>query len=90
MILIFLKHGSKIMSHCVISLMKKIDLRIIIRCNHSQINQKRCPMMKKNNQNWKNIYVLPYFETMEIMASYSFFIHMNVKKFKPKIHLIKF
>jgi hypothetical protein len=26
---------------------------------------------------------------MEIMASFSFLIHMNVKEFKPKIHLIK-
>jgi hypothetical protein len=43
----------------------------------------------KNNQDWRNIYVLP-FKTMAIMASWSFFIHMNVKEFKPKIHLIKF
>jgi hypothetical protein len=34
-------------------------------------------------QNWINIYVLP-FKTMEIMASYFFFIHINVKEFKPK------
>jgi len=26
---------------------------------------------------------------MEIIASYSFFIHMNVNEFKQKIHLIK-
>ncbi len=45
--------------------------------------------MKKNNQNWKNIYVLQ-FKTMTIMANCSFFIHMNVKEFKTKIHLIKF
>jgi hypothetical protein len=45
--------------------------------------------MKKNNQNWKNIYVSP-FKTMVIIGSYSFFIHMNVKEFTPKIHLIKF
>jgi uncharacterized protein (DUF39 family) len=44
---------------------------------------------EKNNQNWKNIDVLP-FKTIAIMASYSFFIHMNVKEFKPKIHQIKF
>jgi hypothetical protein len=42
---------------------------------------------KKNNQNKRNIYVLP-FKTMEIMANYSFFIHMNINEFKPKIHLI--
>jgi len=45
-------------------------------------------MTKENNQNWRNIYVL-LFNTMAIMASCSFFIHMNVKQFKPKIHLIK-
>jgi hypothetical protein len=27
---------------------------------------------------------------MAIMASYYFFIHMNVKEFKPKIHLMNF
>jgi hypothetical protein len=35
---------------------------------------------------WKNIFVLP-FKTMEIMVSCFFFIHMNVKEFKPKMHL---
>jgi hypothetical protein len=30
------------------------------------------------------------FKTMEIMANCSSFIYMNVKEFKPKIHLIKF
>jgi len=44
----------------------------------------------KNNQNRKNIYVLPFKITMAIMASCCFFIHMNVKEFKPKIHLINF
>jgi hypothetical protein len=43
---------------------------------------------QKNSQNWINIYVLQ-FKTMPIMSS-CFFIHMNVKEFKPKIHLIKF
>jgi hypothetical protein len=43
----------------------------------------------KNNQDWTNIYVLP-FKTMAIMANWSFFIHMNDKEFKPNIHLIKF
>jgi hypothetical protein len=46
-------------------------------------------MGPKNNQDWENIYVLP-FKTMAIITSWSFFIHMNVKEFKPKIHLIKF
>ncbi len=41
---------------------------------------------KEKNQNWINIYVLS-FKDMEIMASYCSFIHMNVKEFKPKIHL---
>jgi hypothetical protein len=43
----------------------------------------------KKIQNWINIYVLP-FKAMAIMAGYWFFIHMNIKEFKPKIHLIKF
>jgi hypothetical protein len=43
----------------------------------------------KNSEDWKNAYVLP-FQTMAIMASWSFFIRMNVKEFKQKIHLIKF
>jgi len=47
------------------------------------MNQKMCQIANKNNQNWKNIYVLP-FKTMVIMASYYLFIHMNVKEFKPK------
>jgi hypothetical protein len=51
--------------------------------------KKGCWTMKKNNQNWTNIYVSP-FKTMVIMASFSFFIHMNVKEFKPKIYFIKF
>jgi hypothetical protein len=45
-------------------------------------------MDPKNSQDWKNIYVLP-FKPIVIMASWSFFIHMNIKKFKPKIHLKK-
>jgi len=32
------------------------------------MSQKWCRITKKNNQNWRNIYVLP-FKTMEIMAS---------------------
>ncbi len=58
-------------------------------CSHNQMSQKGCWMTKKNIQNWANIYVLS-FKTMVIMTSYCFFIHMNVKEFKPKIHLIKF
>jgi len=53
------------------------------------MSQKGCQMGLKDNQNWGNIYVLP-FKTMAVMASWSFFIHMNDKKFKPKIYLIKF
>jgi hypothetical protein len=34
------------------------------------------------------IYVFP-FKAMAIMVSYYFFIRMNVKEFKPKIHLMK-
>jgi hypothetical protein len=43
----------------------------------------------KNSQDWKNICVLT-FKTMAIMASCSILNYMNVKEFKPKIHLIKF
>ncbi len=42
---------------------------------------------KQSNQ--KNIYILP-FKTMEVIANYCFFIHMNVKKFKPKNSLMEF
>jgi hypothetical protein len=59
------------------------------RCSHNPTSQKGRKTTKKNNQNWINIYVLP-FKTMAIMGSHYFFIHMNVKEFKPKIHLIKF
>jgi hypothetical protein len=38
-------------------------------------------MGPKNNQDWRNIYVLS-FRTMAIIASGSFFIYMNVKEFK--------
>jgi hypothetical protein len=44
---------------------------------------------RKKIQNWINIYVLP-FKELAIKESYCFFIHMNVKKFKKKIHLMKF
>ncbi len=53
------------------------------------MNQKKGPIAKKNNKNWINIYVVS-FKAMEIMANYCFFIHMNVKEFKPKIYLMKF
>jgi hypothetical protein len=53
-----------------------------------QLAKNRCATIKKNSQNLINIYVLP-FKNMEIMASYCFFIHMDVKEFKPKIRLMK-
>jgi hypothetical protein len=47
-------------------------------------------MGPKNNQDWRNIYILP-FKTMAIMASSIVRSHsLNIKEFKPKIHLIKF
>jgi hypothetical protein len=52
------------------------------------MNQKGHQTVKKNSQNLINIYVLP-FKAKEIMASYFFFIRLNVKEFKPKIHLMK-
>ncbi len=58
-------------------------------CSHNPTNQKGHWTTKKNNQNWINMYVLP-FKAMAIMANYCFFIHINVKEFKPKIHLMKF
>jgi hypothetical protein len=57
---------------------------------YSQYNKpKRALDCKDKNQNWINIYVFP-FKEMAIRESYYFFIHMNVKEFKPKIHLMKF
>jgi len=53
------------------------------------MSQKRHRTTKKNNQNPINNCVLP-FKAMAIMASYYFSIHMNIKEFKPKIHLMKF
>jgi len=38
---------------------------------------------------WINIYVLPI-KAMAIMVSFFFFIHMNVKEFKPQNHLMNF
>jgi hypothetical protein len=58
-------------------------------CNHNKTSQKGCEMGFKNSHDWKNIYVLS-FKTMAIVMSCFFLIHMNVKEFKPKIHLIKF
>jgi hypothetical protein len=46
-------------------------------------SQKGCQFIKKNNQNWINVYVLP-FKTMTFMASCCFFIHMYVNEFKQK------
>jgi hypothetical protein len=51
--------------------------------------KKKVKPQRKNSQNLINIYVLP-FKAMAIMASYYFFIHMNVKEFEPKIYLINF
>jgi hypothetical protein len=48
----------------------------------SQSNERKMHWTtKKNSQNRINIYVLP-FKAMVIMASYCFFIHMNVKELK--------
>jgi hypothetical protein len=41
------------------------------------------------NQNQTFNFLLP-FKTMVIMASLSFSLHMNVKEFRLKIHLIQF
>jgi hypothetical protein len=68
---------------------QKIKHSMKERCSHNPMNQKRHKTSKKNNQNWINIYVFP-FKAMAVMANYLFFIHMTIKEFKPKIHLIKF
>jgi hypothetical protein len=39
--------------------------------------------LQRKKSNLINIYVLP-FKAMVIMASYCFFIHLNVKEFKQK------
>jgi hypothetical protein len=52
------------------------------------MSQKGHQIAKKNNKKWIHIYVFP-FKAMLIMPS-CFFIHMNVKEFKQKIHLMKF
>jgi len=62
-------------------------------CNwvQSQSNKpkKASNRKEKNIENLLNIHVLP-FKTMAIMKNYFYFIHLNVKEFKPKIHLMKF
>jgi hypothetical protein len=50
---------------------------------------KRAKKSIKQSKQTINIYVLQ-FKTMVIITSCFFFNHMNVKEFKPKIHLIKF
>ncbi len=64
-----------------------IIICLITWCNHNPTNQKGHRIRKENSQNWINIYVLP-FKAMAIMACYCIFIHMNLKEFKPKIHLM--
>jgi hypothetical protein len=54
-----------------------------------QMGVQRCQITNFFCQNWINIYILS-FKAMAIMASYWFFIYMNVKEFKQKIHLMKF
>jgi hypothetical protein len=49
-----------------------------IEYNHNPTSQKWHWIINKNNQNWINIYVLP-FKAMAIMASCFFFIDVNVK-----------
>jgi hypothetical protein len=59
-----------------------------IGCSQNPKKQKGHRTAKKNSKKLINIYVLPS-KAMEIMASYFFFILLNVKDFKPKIHLMK-
>jgi hypothetical protein len=44
----------------------------------------------KEKQSKLDKYLCFAIQAMAIMASYCFFIHMNVKEFKPKIYLMNF
>jgi hypothetical protein len=48
-----------------------LSATLAIGCSHNPTSQKGCWIVKKNNQNWINIYVLP-FKAVAIMASYYF------------------
>jgi hypothetical protein len=62
---------------------------LYIGSKHNPKSQKGHQMLNITSQNQRFIYVLP-FETMAIITTCSFFIQMNVKKLKLKIHLIQF
>ncbi len=53
------------------------------------INSRNCIEFHSKLYIYIYIYILP-FKSMEIMTSCCFFIHTNVKEFKPRIHLMKF
>jgi hypothetical protein len=57
-------------------------------CSHNPMSQKGHQTANKNSQKLINIYVW-LSKAMEIMATYFFFIRLNVKEFKPKINLMK-
>ncbi len=64
-------------------------IKVMIRSKHVTRSQKRCQMLDIISQNQNFIFLLP-FKTIVIMASQSFFPHMNVKKLRVQIHLIQF
>jgi hypothetical protein len=89
-------HGLKYVLHMALSIFSNFvnesnDILIEIKstmCSHNTTSQKRHWTAKKSNQNWINIYVFP-FKTLAILASYYFFIHINVKEFELEIHFMK-
>jgi heme/copper-type cytochrome/quinol oxidase subunit 4 len=65
-----------------------IELDLLIGgSKHVTRSQKRHKMFNIISQNQTFIFLLP-FKTIVIMVSLSFFLHMNVKELKVKIHLI--
>ncbi len=54
-------------------------LKHAIGCSHNKTSQKGHSMTKKSNQNWRNIYILP-FKIITIMLS--FFLFKNYYFFK--------
>jgi len=56
-------------------------------CGHNPTSQKKHWIAKKKSKLNKNLCFV--IKAMAIMTSYYFFLDVNVKEFKPKIHLMK-
>jgi hypothetical protein len=65
----------------VVLAMGNLPTKVKVGCTHNPTSQKGHQIAEKNSQNQINIYVLS-FKAMAIMATYWFFIHMNIKEFK--------